>query len=741
MFRIAKYMKKSWATILLIIILFVIQAYCDLTLPQYTSDIVDVGISQNGIDEQAPNYISENDLLTIEGFYSDSDLEFIVNSYEKTDDTVDGEPVYEMTLTDEEDIINLESLVRKPIALLGIMSSFNSEDSSDVDGEFEDMDVELLEQAMTQIFLPTTDSETRLELLNNIFDSFGELSDTMIGSLTAVYIGAEYESVGIDMGDYQTDYLLSMAFKMFILCLIAMVVSIAAGFFAARIAAGSCMTIRKGVFNKVISFSNTEMDKFSTASLITRNTNDIQQLQMAMFMMLRIVLFAPILGIGGIFKVVNTTLSMAWIILVAVIAVLCLVVVLFSIAMPKFKLMQKLVDRVNLVAREILTGLTVIRAFSTEKHEEKRFDNANHKLMKTQLFTNRIMTFMMPVMMLIMNGVSVLIVWFGSRGIDAGTLKVGEMMAFMTYTMQIIMAFLMLTMISIIIPRASVSAKRIDEVLKTKLSIPDNGNKETEENSGLIEFKNVSFRYPSAEENVISDISFKAKPGETTAFIGSTGSGKSTLINLIPRFYDVTDGSIEIDGLDIREMSQKYLRSKLGYVPQKGILFSGTIESNIKFGNKDASVDEVIKAAKISMSEDFIEEKEDKYESEISQGGTNVSGGQKQRLSIARAIARNPEVFIFDDSFSALDYKTDVALRKELKEVVGESTVLIVAQRISTIISAEQIIVLDQGKMVGKGKHSDLLKTCEVYKQIAQSQLSPEEIASSLGDEKEVSHE
>ena len=460
-----------------------------------------------------------------------------------------------------------------------------------------------------------------------------------------------------------------------------------------------------------------------------------------MFMMLRIVLFAPILGIGGIFKVVNTTLSMAWIILVAVIAVLCLVVILFSIAMPKFKLMQKLVDRVNLVAREILTGLTVIRAFSTEKHEEKRFDNANHKLMKTQLFTNRIMTFMMPVMMLIMNGVSVLIVWFGSRGIDAGTLKVGEMMAFMTYTMQIIMAFLMLTMISIIIPRASVSAKRIDEVLKTKLSIPDNGNKETEENSGLIEFKNVSFRYPSAEENVISDISFKAKPGETTAFIGSTGSGKSTLINLIPRFYDVTDGSIEIDGLDIREMSQKYLRSKLGYVPQKGILFSGTIESNIKFGNKDASVDEVIKAAKISMSEDFIEEKEDKYESEISQGGTNVSGGQKQRLSIARAIAKNPEVFIFDDSFSALDYKTDVALRKELKEVVGESTVLIVAQRISTIISAEQIIVLDQGKMVGKGKHSDLLKTCEVYKQIAQSQLSPEEIASSLGDEQEVSHE
>lgn len=735
MFRIIRYLKKSWALVLLIVGLFAIQAYCDLTLPQYTSDIVDIGISNNGIDEIIPESIRGSELEKIKMFVSEEDAKIIEESYEKTSENVDGDYVYELKVTDADELASLENIMKEPVAFLGMVVSFGSDSEQSSDSNTSStFDMEKIQEIIAEMYIPTTTNERRAELLDELFDSFGNFSDTVVTSLTSSYIKAEYTAVGIDMDNFQISYLTSMAFKMILLCLVAMGSAVMAGFLAARISAGVSADLRNRLFSKVISFSNKEMDKFSTASLITRNTNDIQQIQLAMVMMLRIVIYAPIVAVWGIVKVVTTTYSMAWIILVAVAAVLCLVTVLFTVAMPKFKLMQVLVDKVNLVAREILTGVPVIRAFSAEKHEEKRFDEANVKLMKTQLFTNRSMTFMFPIMMFIMNAVMVMIIWFGGKGIDTGDLKVGEMMAFMSYTMQIIFGFLMITMISIIVPRAAVSAKRVDEVLETEVSVKDTGDKESESNTGIVEFKNVNFRYPSAEEDVLSDITFTAKPGETTAIIGSTGSGKTTLINLLPRFYDVTEGSILVDGLDVREMKQTYLRSKIGYVPQKGVLFSGTVESNIKFGRNDATLEDVIEAAKIAQAETFIMEKEGEYAGEISQGGTNVSGGQKQRLSIARAIAKKPEIFIFDDSFSALDYKTDVALRRSLKEVVGGSTVIIVAQRISTILNAEQIIVLDDGKIVGKGTHKELINSCEVYRQIASSQLSEEEI-------KEVSNE
>ncbi len=489
--------------------------------------------------------------------------------------------------------------------------------------------------------------------------------------------------------------------------------------------------LRSKVFSKVIGFSNAELDKFSTASLITRSTNDIQQIQMLMVMLLRVVFYAPILGIGGVIKVLNTETSMAWIIVVAVVAISAVVIVLFTVVMPRFKRAQKLVDRINLVTREILTGMMVIRAFSTERHEEKRFDKANNDLTKNNLFVNRTMALMMPTMMLIMNGITILIVWNGSHSIDAGTMQVGDMMAFIQYTMQIIMAFLMISMVSVMLPRATVSAGRIDEVLSTEYVVKDPVSpiKLQEDKKGILKFNNVSFKYPNAEENVLSNITFTAMPGETTAFIGSTGSGKSTLINLVPRFYDVTEGEILLDGIDIRKVSQHDLREKIGYVPQKGVLFSGTIESNLKYSGKSITDEDLIKAAEIAQATDFIKGTKESYNTEISQGGTNVSGGQKQRLSIARAIAKKPEVYIFDDSFSALDFKTDAALRKALKKETLNSTVLIVAQRISTILHAEQIIVLEEGRIADIGTHNELMKTCDVYKQIALSQLSKEELA------------
>ena len=558
-----------------------------------------------------------------------------------------------------------------------------------------------------------------------------ELSDSILSQMGISYVRTEYEAVGLDTGSLQTKYLLSSGLKMLGVALLAMAASILVCLIAARVAASTGMRLRGQVFAKVMSFSGGEMDRFSTSSLITRSTNDIQQVQMVIVLLLRMVFYAPIIGIGGLVRVIRSGVSMAWIIGVAVAAVSCLVVILMVVAMPKFKKMQKLVDRLNLVAREILTGLPVIRAFSREKYEEKRFDGANRDLTKTMLFTNRCMALMMPAMMFIMNGITVLIIWTGAHGIDNGNLQVGDMMAFITYTMQIVMAFLMITMVSIMLPRAAVAAKRIDEVLTTEVSITEKKTpvRLPQDAKGVVTFEHVSFRYPGAENDVLHDLSFTAKPGETTAFIGSTGSGKSTLVNLLPRLYDVTEGSITVDGVDIRDLSLKELREQIGFVPQKGILFSGTIASNLRFGRRDATDEEIRKAASIAQAADFVEEKPDKYESHIAQGGANVSGGQKQRLSIARAVAKKPKIYVFDDSFSALDFKTDSALRRALNVHVADSTRLIVAQRVSTILHAEQIIVLDEGRIAGMGTHEELLRTCEVYRQIAESQLSAEELS------------
>lgn len=573
-------------------------------------------------------------------------------------------------------------------------------------------------------------AEQREAMIAAIGEKLADMPESILTQSAVVYVKGEYAAIGINTDHMQSMYVLVTGVKMLGLALLSMLATVLVGFIASRVAAALGRELRGRVFRKVVSFSNAEMDKFSTASLITRSTNDIQQVQMLFVMLLRIVFYAPILGIGGVLKVLNTNTSMAWIIAVAVMAVLTLVIVLFAVAMPRFKVMQKLVDRVNLVTREILTGLPVIRAFSNQKHEEERFDKANTALTRTNLFVNRVMTTMMPMMMLIMNGITVLIMWNGSHGVDAGSMQVGDLMAFMQYTMQIVMAFLMISMFSIMLPRASVSAGRIQEVLETEpvITDPESAAAFDPEKAGLVEFRDVSFRYPGAEADVLEHITFTARPGETTAIIGGTGSGKSTLINLIPRFYDITGGELLVDGVDVRKASQHELRARIGYVPQKGVLFSGTIDSNLRYGNPEATEAELEEAASIAQAADFIREKPDGFDSEISQGGSNVSGGQKQRLSIARAIAIHPEIYIFDDSFSALDFKTDLALRRALKEKTAGSTVLIVAQRISTILHAEQILVLDEGRIVGKGTHQELLKTCEVYRQIALSQLSKEEL-------------
>ncbi len=565
-----------------------------------------------------------------------------------------------------------------------------------------------------------------IEEINRQFEGY---SDVMLSQMAIGFARGELEAQGTDMDSLRMSYIFGTGAKMLGMSLLIMIVTITVGFLAAQLGALFGMNVREKIFRRVISFSNAEMDKFSTASLITRSTNDIQQVQMVIVMILRMVLYAPIMGIGGVIKVVRTGTGMGWIIFIAVAAILALVAVLMSVAMPKFQIMQKLIDRLNLVTREILTGLPVIRAFSREEYEEERFDTANKNLMKTQLFTNRVMTVMMPFMTLIMNGISVLIVWFGAKGIDNGEMQVGDMIAFLTYTMQIVMSFLMLTMISIMLPRASVSANRISEVLETEPSIGDKANAaDSGITEGRVKFEDVSFSYGDSEEKVLHHISFTANPGETTAIIGSTGSGKSTMINLIPRFFDVTEGKVTIDGTDVRDLSQHYLRDNIGLVPQKGVLFSGTIASNLRFGDENASDEQLREAAAIAQSTDFIEAKPEQYESPISQGGTNVSGGQKQRLSIARAVVKKPKIYIFDDSFSALDYKTDAALRKALAEQVADSTVIIVAQRISTILHADKIIVLDEGRIAGMGTHDELLESCEIYEQIASSQLSENEL-------------
>ena len=744
MFKLLKFLRKSSAVLLFVVLLLILQAACDLSLPTYTSDIINVGIGKNGIDDTVPSVIRQSELDRLTLFMTEDEKNIVLPHYSllRQDNVTEKEwsnylekyPLLSseaLLLWDgEEEAVIAEALSLPMMLVLGFEGD-NASSISMKEQVLANLPKELT-QGNTDIFsiLTMLPAESKSALVTGIRDQTASISSMILTSSAGTYIKGEYKAIGININRIQTNYLLLVGMKMLGIALAAMIASILVTFFASRVAARMGRDLRSNVFAKVLSFSNREMDQFSTASLITRSTNDIQQVQNLIVLLIRIAIYSPILAIGGILKIVNTNASMSWILIIGVAAILILIGTLLVIAMPKFKLMQKLVDRINLVMREIITGLPVIRAFSTVAYEEKRFDKANVDLTKNSLFVNRIMTFLFPLLMLLMNLISILIIWVGAHRIDAGTMQVGDMIAFIQYTMQIIMSFLMFTMISIIYPRASVSAKRIDEILETKTTISDPTN-ETAMNSayhGLLEFKNVSFRYPNAEEDVLSDINFTAKPGETTAIIGSTGSGKSTLINLIPRFYDATGGTILINGTDITKLKQHTLREKLGFIPQKGVLFSGTIESNIKFGVPFASEEEVKLAARIAQAEDFIDEKPEGYQSLISEGGTNVSGGQKQRLSIARAIAKKPEIYVFDDSFSALDYKTDAKLRKTLKEELSDSTILIIAQRISTIMNAEQILVLDDGHIVGKGTHKELLKSCEVYQQIASSQLSEEEL-------------
>ncbi|MDD5794113.1 MAG: ABC transporter ATP-binding protein [Clostridiales bacterium] len=749
MLKLVKYLKDSVFSVILIILLLVLQSVCDLSLPDYTSKIVNVGIQQGGIEEAVPDVITKSDLDNVLLFVDNDDKEKILDNYDYLDKEelsdsklsdykekyplIEDEPLYEIKDINEDERKELEDILKKP--MVALMAFDSSEDMKD------QIKTQLLsnmpEQAQAMYndkdvfdILKTLPQEAVSGMKESMDEKLDEMQDSILDQSAVSYVKSEYEKIGLDMGKIEKTYLFKVGGIMLGIAFVSMAAAVLSGFIASKVAAKIGKNLRGKVFKRVMEFSNEEMDKFSTASLITRSTNDIQQVQLLMVMLLKIVFYAPIIGIGGIIKVFNTNLSMSWIIGVAVGAILLVVAFMFIIVMPKFKIVQNLVDRLNLVSREILTGLSVIRAFSTEKYEEKRFDKANRDLTKVNLFVNRVMSCMMPVMMFIMNGIAILIVWNGSKSVDAGTMQVGDMMAFIQYTMQIIMAFLMISMISVMLPRAAVSAGRIDEVVDTKPTIldPEKNRHFEPSKKGVLEFNNVSFRYPQADEDVLSNISFTAKPGETTAFIGSTGSGKTTLINLIPRFYDVTKGEILLDGVNVKDVSQHDLREKIGYVPQKGVLFSGTIESNLKYGRKDANIDEIKKASSIAQATEFIEAKEEKYNSPIAQGGSNVSGGQKQRLSIARAIVKRPEFYIFDDSFSALDFKTDAALRKALNKETGNSTVLIVAQRISTILHADQIIVLDEGKIVGKGTHKELLKNCEVYKEIASSQLSKEEL-------------
>lgn len=711
MLKIFSYLKNSKAMVFTIILLLVIQAGCDLSLPQYTSDIVDVGIQQGGIERATPEKMRKETYENMCLFMTEEEIGQVEPYYSE-----DEEGNYVLNTKDKDILDEMDSVLGMPMLIIA---------SIEESGE---MDINQIRQAVDAGMISR---EEMVAKRDEIEASFGDMSESIIQQKAILLVKEEYEALGMNLDDIQMGYLKTKGIQMVGLAVLMMGASILVSLFAAKVAAGVGRDLRKSVFNKVVSFSNAEMDKFSTASLITRSTNDIQQVQMVEVMLLRMIFYAPIIGIGGIFKVLNTKTGMSWIIVVAVVAIMALVLVLMSLAMPKFKKMQDLVDRLNLVSREILTGIPVIRAFSREKHEEQRFDVANTNLMQTQLFTNRVMTFMMPAMMFIMNGISVLIVWTGAHGINQGNLQVGDMMAFITYTMQIVMAFLMLTMISIMLPRAGVAADRIDEVLKTEPSIHDADqvrDDELKDAKGYVEFSDVCFRYPGASEDALEHINFTAKPGETTAIIGSTGCGKSTMIHLIPRFYDVTGGAIRIDGIDIRELSRNKVRSLLGFVPQKGVLFSGTIESNLKFGGEWITDEAMKTAAEVAQATEFIETKKDMYQSPIAQGGTNVSGGQKQRLSIARAIAKNPKIFLFDDSFSALDYKADVVLRKALKEKVSDATVIIVAQRISTILHADQIIVLEDGRVAGIGRHEELLESCEAYQEIAKSQLSESEL-------------
>lgn len=710
MLHIFGYLKRSWKSVVLIFMLLIFQASCDLTLPQFTSNLVDIGIQQNGIAHAAPAEMRDTTMEDLSLFLTDEEQALVSSCYEQSGDR------WVRTTDDEKTLEQLDEAMSMPMVML---DTIQSSDQIDRDALY----ASLASGEITREYLLGAESQMESQLSG--------MGGSTITQKAILFTQKEYEALGYDLHEMQMNYLLTTGGKMLALSLGMVAAAILVGLIASRTAAELAMHLRESLFTHVISFGNEEMTKFSTASLITRSTNDIQQVQMVIVMLLRIVLYAPILGLGGIFRVMRTETSMTWIIAVAVGAVMCLVAVLMGVALPRFKKMQTLIDNLNLVAREILTGLPVIRAFSRETHEEERFDGANIVLTRTQLFTNRVMTFMMPCMMLIMNVVTVAIVWFGAHGVDLGNMQVGDMMAFITYTMQIIMSFLMISMISIMLPRAGVAADRINEVLTTEPRIRDKAKVEDDKLTdcrGEVVFDDVSFRYPDADADVLEHISFTAKPGQTTAIIGSTGAGKSSLLNLIPRFFDVSYGRITIDGIDIRNLSLHKLHEVLGYVPQKGVLFSGDIESNLKFGGADISDAQMEQAAEIAQATEFIESKPDRYQTPIAQGGTNVSGGQKQRLSIARAIAKNPKIYLFDDSFSALDYKTDAALRRALSERVHDATTIIVAQRISTILHAEQIIVLDEGKVAGIGTHEELMKTCATYQEIARSQLSEKEL-------------
>ena len=701
----------------------IVQAYCDLALPDYTSKLIDTGIQNYGIDHCSPLQIPEKAYTIIKGFMDEDDVTVWEKYYEQSDDGI-----YRMTDDGKDHIDEIDQACMEPMMMYYYPYTMVD---SDEDNQLKQM---LAASGMTLDELPPemwSQMGTQMkQMIDSMRDSMG---DDMMMSSAITCTRTCYDSMDYNYKDIQMSYLKRVGVEMILMTLLMVASAVLTGLVAARVAAGVGCDLRESIFKRVISFSDAEINRFSTASLITRSTNDVQQIQMVTVMLLRMVLYAPVLAVGGIIKVVESGASMGWVIVVAVAGILVVLGVLMAIALPKFKIMQDLVDRVNLVSREILTGIPVIRAFGREKFEEERFDKANKDLTKTSLFVNRVMTFMMPVLMFIMYAVTILIEWVAAHRIDSGELQVGSMTAFITYTMMIIMSFLMIGMLSVMLPRAGVAADRIKEVIDTESTICDKPDcKKLEAVKGVVRYEHVSFAYPGADEDVLTDLDFEARPGETTAIIGSTGCGKSSLVQLMPRFYDVTGGKITIDGTDIRDVSIESLRENIGYVPQKGVLFSGTIASNIRFGAEDASDEQMKKAAAIAQATDFIEEKDKQYDSSISQGGTNVSGGQKQRLAIARAVARNAKIYIFDDSFSALDFKTDVAVRKALREDMTDSTVFIVAQRVSTILHADQILVLDEGKIVGKGTHKELMENCPVYEQIARSQLSEKEIAASI---------
>ncbi|GFZ34529.1 ABC transporter [Clostridium zeae] len=741
MVKLAKYIKPFILPIIVAIALLFVQAMTDLALPDYMSNIVNKGIQQNGIESAVPSAVRQSQMNKLVLFMSEDNKKEVMDNYTLVDKSssdydkyvkdypqLEKESIYVLKDISNSEIDTLNPILGKAFLAVSGVEKMKSEAK---DGKISFGGKEI--PANTDLFalLGKLPAEQRATLSEDMNKKFEELGDSMVVQAAVAPIKDEYKSLGVNTDKIQSNYIKKAGLIMLGVSLLGALCTVMVGFLGARVAAGLSRNLRRDVFTKVESFSNTEFDKFSTASLITRTTNDITQIQTVLVMMIRMVFYAPIMGVGGVIRALQKSSSMSWIIAVAVIALLGLIMVVFTVALPKFKAIQKLIDRLNLVTRENLSGMMVIRAFSTQRFEEQRFDKANNDLTSTNLFVNRVMVSMMPVMMLIMNGITLLIVWVGAHQIADSSMQVGDMMAFMQYAMQIIFSFLMLSMMFIMIPRASVAADRIAEVLAIKPVIVDKKDPKhlSKEIDGTVEFKNVSFRYPGAEEDVVKNINFKALPGQTTAIIGSTGAGKTTLVNLVPRFYDVTEGQILIDGIDIREVPQGELRDKIGYVPQKGALFSGTIESNLKYADENSSEENIKRAAEIAQAMEFINEKSEGFGTEISQGGTNVSGGQKQRLSIARALVKRPEIYIFDDSFSALDFKTDAALRRALKKQTGSSTVLLVAQRISTIMNAEQIIVLDEGKVVGIGTHKELMANCPTYQEIASSQLSKEELA------------